>query len=396
MEEITKKIHDIQQLLQGEKAMLNTALKNALDFVEEYGQDARLKKQAISICWELRQQKIAVAEGVTQLVQLLEHIAANPFLLSLADTQRFPIIRLENIAKKYQSHNFNLQPITLSLALGNIMGIVGANANGKSTLIKIMVGELLPDSGKVHFPYFQNTMMLQQSWLSLKHKIAYIPQELPAWHGSLRENLHLEATLHGLTNEENKLRTTFILERLGLTDFIHRAWNELSGGYKLRFTLAKSLIWKPSLLVLDEPLANLDMASQMILLHDLKDLVSSQRFPLSIIITSQHIHEIEQVANELVVLEEGKMIYNGHPQGFQIDSELLIFEFSCQGEWAKLADILRGSPLQSLQKQGNIYIVKYAKKAFSVQQFFQFMEKNALNIQYFRDITTSVKQLFIH
>jgi ABC-2 type transport system ATP-binding protein len=401
MSELNLKLQSIESLLNSDVALLEIALKESLDFVEEYADDANSKQKIVAASLQLRQLKTqkrtdeaAYIDLKQSILQTLKTVGDTPLSISsLANNQ--PIVCLRNIEKSYQSHNFTLKKIDLDFHLGNITGIVGANANGKSTLIKIMVGELLPNSGNIVFPFFQKDMK-EFSWLALKNKIAYVPQELPNWHGSLRDNLHIEATLHGIIGDENILRVDFILERLGLTEFTNRHWHELSGGYKLRFALAKALVWKPAFLVLDEPLANLDMASQMVVLNDLKELVKSTRFPLGIVVTSQHIHEIEQIADQLVVLEQGEIVYQGKPQDFKADGDKLIFEFACTHEWAEMTEILRGSPLQSVQRQGKYFIVQYDKTAYSTAQFLSFLMQHNIALSYFRDITHSVKQLFLN
>ena len=400
MTNLNQKIAAITTLFEGDAALLEGALKEALDIVEEYTDEATLKQRIVEASYQLRQLKqqkktdSALFDDLKkEVLDTLKMVEKGPLSINL-ENAAVSIVCLKNIEKSYQSHNFTLKNVDLDFPLSQITGIIGANANGKSTLIKMMVGELLPNKGTIDFPFFQKTPK-RLSWLELKQHIAYIPQELPDWHGSLRDNLHLETTLHGITGKENILRVDFILERLGLTEFTNRQWHELSGGYKLRFALAKALVWKPSCLVLDEPLANLDMASQMIVLQDLRELVKSQRFPLGIVVTSQHIHEIEQIADQLVVLEQGEIAYQGAPSAFKKDSQKLIFEFACPIEWSELSEILRGSPLLSTQRQGKYTIVQYDKKGYSVTQFFQFLNQNNIEPTYFRDITHSVKQLFL-
>jgi ABC-2 type transport system ATP-binding protein len=401
MTDVSPKLKSIETLLKDNAALLELALKEALDYVEEYGTDPTTKVKIVKASLELRQLKKQNRTLDPQFFQLKNEIWETLLALPTPESsskespsKAQTIVSLHKIEKSYQSHNFTLKNISLDFHLGKIVGIVGANANGKSTLIKIMVGELLPNSGEVNFPYFQQNTK-KMTWLSLKNKIAYVPQELPEWHGSLRDNLCVEATLHGIMGDENILRVDFILERLGLSEFTNRQWHELSGGYKLRFALAKALVWKPPFLVLDEPLANLDMASQMIVLQDLKDLVKSQRFPLGIVITSQHIHEIEQIADSLVVLEQGEIVYEGQPQAFKADGQNLIFEFASDLEWLKINEILRGGEVLSIQRQGKYIIAQYDKKTYSTAQFFSFLMENNAQLSYFRDITHSVKQLFL-
>src|SRR5204863_8033249 len=126
-----------------------------------------------------------------------------------------------------------------------------------------------------------------------------VPTDLPPWYGSLRSNLHYESAIHGIRGADNEREVDYIVERLGLTNELDRRWYELSGGYKLRFALARGLVWKPALLVLDEPLANLDFIAQQVVLKDLRHLTNSLRYPLSVFVSSQHVHEIEDVSDKL-------------------------------------------------------------------------------------------------
>lgn len=181
-------------------------------------------------------------------------------------TKKETIVLLKDIEKQYKKSGFKLDKTNATFVLGEITGIVGANANGKSTLIKLIVGELAQDKGLINYPFFQQKFKRPLNWNDIKQRLAYIPQELTAWDGTMRENLHFEAVLHGLKGAANEAAVQFILDRLNLREHADKTWEELSGGFKLRFALAKALVWQPKLIVLDEPLANLDMMAQMVVL----------------------------------------------------------------------------------------------------------------------------------
>jgi ABC-2 type transport system ATP-binding protein len=178
-----------------------------------------------------------------------ESAASQPIETTTQDTKPI-LVELQNIHKSYQKNSFALQNLSLSFAQGDITGIVGANANGKSTLVKIIVGEHLQDAGTLRFPLWEGDKTTF-SWQKIKQNIAYVPQELPIWHGSLRENIAYEATLHGIFGQKNTDAVEYILQRLGLLDYVDASWQELSGGYKLRYALARALVWHPQLLILD-------------------------------------------------------------------------------------------------------------------------------------------------
>ena len=82
----------------------------------------------------------------------------------------------------------------------------------------------------------------------------------------LVDNLHFAAAIHGIRGKENEDEVDFIIWRLGLDKYRNATWNEISGGFKMRFSLGRALVYNPRLLILDEPLANLDVNTQLLFL----------------------------------------------------------------------------------------------------------------------------------
>jgi ABC-2 type transport system ATP-binding protein len=307
------------------------------------------------------------------------------------------VVRLRGIEKKYTNRKrsgFNLEPCNAVFRLGEITAVVGSNASGKSTLLKMIVGELAQSSGEISFPFFQKQNKYVRSWGDLKHQIAYIPQELPRWAGNLRENIEYEAAIHGILGKECDKSVDYVLERLGLSSYAeNRTWDELSGGYKLRFSLAKALVWNPKLLVMDEPLANLDVAAQIVLLNDLRSLSRSFRQPISVIITSQHIHEVENISDYLLVLNNGHMLYNGKSNEYGINHEFNMFELQST---LSLDEIRRRlDPRLKFQiRQVSYFHTVIVPKAVNSEMFVRCLSEANVPILYFRDISKSVKKTF--
>ncbi len=210
--------------------------------------------------------------------------------------------------KQYPSGNFTLHDISLHLSPKKITGVVGENGNGKTTLLRIIAGELSADEGDVI--YFGEALE-QLSWETIRSRIAYIPQRIPKWHGLLRSNLIFQASIRGIKGPEADFVVGDLIEKLGLEKYADLKWSEISTGYRLRFQLAKMLIGEPDLLVLDEPIANLDINAQEKFLSDLRNIVSEPNRDVSVILSSQQLHEIENVSDSVIFLKKGKMIYEG-------------------------------------------------------------------------------------
>lgn len=217
------------------------------------------------------------------------------------------IIELSNVRKSFGSANFLLGPITLKIEHGEVLALMGANASGKSTLLRVILGELAASSGSVIYPGLPRA----RSYRNLRSTIGYVPQFPTAWQGSLRENLHYYLAARGVRGEENQERVEYYLHRFRLTRFQHQSWSEISGGYKLRFALARELLTEPSLLILDEPLAHLDIESQSELLDLMKSISQRTLRPVTVVLTSQHIYETERFCSNVVILNDGKLVAHG-------------------------------------------------------------------------------------
>jgi len=207
----------------------------------------------------------------------------------------------ENISKSYSTNGFRLNDISFELQSGKISGVVGENGNGKTTLLRIVAGDLSFDQGTI--TYFGGHTIEELGWSTIKSKVAYIPQRIPRWYGGLRDNLIFEAAIKNIKGNKADAVIDDLVEKLGLSKYIHLKWSEISTGYRLRFQLAKMLIGSPDLLVLDEPIANLDINAQNKFLGDLRAIVSENDRNVSVILSSQQLHEIENVADSVIFFE---------------------------------------------------------------------------------------------
>jgi len=296
------------------------------------------------------------------------------------------------LSKRYYSGNspFYLQPSSIQLKTGQITGVVGENGNGKTTLLRIIAGQLLSDTGTIEYPILG---LKGGDWYKIKNQIAFIPQRMDKWHGTLIDNLRFYATIHGIKDVENNKQVEYILHRLGLERFRDLTWSEISSGYRLRFELAKMLMWRPKLLVLDEPLANLDINAQQLFLQDLKFIIKSVRYPLAVILSSQALHEIESVADNIVFIKQGQTLYSGSQKAFGEERTCNTFEISGNFERAQLVDVMNLIPQSKIEDSGTVYIVSVPLE-LSAEEFLQTILMNKLSLNYFRDISFSTRKLF--
>jgi len=298
------------------------------------------------------------------------------------------IFNAENITKAYSLNGFSLNDISFKLKSGHIIGVVGENGNGKTTLLRIVAGDLSINEG--HLEYFNQWDNITNNWLDIKSKIAYIPQRIPKWYGYLKDNLIFEAAIRGIKGDAAEKLINELTEKLGLSEYIHLKWKEISTGYRLRFQLAKMLIGEPDLLVLDEPIANLDINAQNKFLDDLRKIVSEEGRNVSVILSSQQLHEIENIADSILFLKNGSLIYGGEVD--QIGAERQENEFEIQGNFS-VKDLQYLFNNIEIDFVANTYHVKVPLEQESMV-FLKILIEQGFTITYFRDISSSTRKLF--
>ncbi len=292
--------------------------------------------------------------------------------------------------KEYNNSNFQLGPIDVTLQAGEITGVVGENGNGKTTLLRIIAGELQRSMGSITYPRFDYKN--EHDWYAIKQNIAFIPQALPKWRGYLKDNLHFAAANHGVFGKENEKMVKYIIHRLGLSKYINSKWKDISSGYKLRFELAKALVWRPKLLVLDEPLANLDINAKLLFMQDLRMLANIRKYPVTIILSSQQLHEIESVVDNIIFLKEGSTVYNGAVKDFGEKRTRNSFEVGGEFNRDQLYECLKSIEEVTISDTGQSLIIE-VPVGIEGKVVLNLITKEYM-VEYFRDISKSTRKLF--
>lgn len=300
------------------------------------------------------------------------------------------LVSAERLQKTYPSGRFSLGPVDLHLHEGEILGLVGENGNGKTTLLRLLCGELFATAGKLkyHFPF--------TDLYDLRTQLVYIPQRTQTWYGSVFTNLEFTAASYGYTAEENPLVVNLIMARLGLRKFRNYGWKDLSSGYKMRLELAHMLLRKPKILLIDEPLANLDILAQQTILEDFKAIAKSPFRPIGIVLSSQQLYEVEKTSDQVIFLKNGaqKNLHNDTATANGVvEPQHFIYEF--ETEWTKNQLIpLFGNSLVELQFNGGVYIATCTPELIPAH-FLQMITTQNVPLQYFRNISNSTRRFFI-
>jgi ABC-2 type transport system ATP-binding protein len=297
------------------------------------------------------------------------------------------LLEASNISKQYTKGNFSINDISLQINNGSIIGIVGENGNGKTTLLRTLIKQLEADNGQLYYPSFEN-----KTNYNIKSKIAFIPQRIPKWYGSLKDNLHYSAAIAGTTGAENDVYVNFVLQRFGLSKYANLTWNQISSGYRTRFEIARVYLLQPSLIVLDEPLANLDILAQQTFLRDLQMLVKNKNRAMGVILTSQQLYEVEKIADTVLFIKEGRaLVQNSQANNTEETTiEKYILEIETSANKTNLQTALGADIL--IDYNGSYFTL--SSHVHNSNEILQKLISNQIPLHYFRDISNSTKRYF--
>ncbi len=223
--------------------------------------------------------------------------------------------------------------------------------------------------------------------------MVYVPQRIEVLYGSLMQNLQFTLACYDTNPNENWLLANVMLARLGLWPYKDLQWRQLSSGYKMRFELARTLLRRPKVLLLDEPLANLDILAQQIILEDLKFLSQSIRNPFGVILSSQQLYEVEKVSTEVLFLEQGKLKIQGDKD--DLEGDFTIIEIDVNNSKDELLTALSKLEIKQIKFNGGSYIA-YFDVEISMNNVFAEIGKSDLQVKYIRDISKSSRRFFVN
>ena len=225
-----------------------------------------------------------------------------------------PVLQVEGLTTtfKVSDHQVTaLNKVSFTLKAGQVTGLIGPDGAGKTTLMRVIAGLLVPDSGRVRVHGLDTTT----ESITVQSMLGYMPQRFGLYEDlTVQENLDLYADLQGVPGQERKARYDQLMEMTGMAPFTGRLAGRLSGGMKQKLGLACTLIKPPALLLLDEPTVGVDPVSR----RELWSIVyhQVQEEGMTVLLSTAYLDEAERCA-EVVLMFEGRLLGQDRPEKFE-------------------------------------------------------------------------------
>jgi ABC-2 type transport system ATP-binding protein len=217
-----------------------------------------------------------------------------------------PAIEVEALTKQFKGL-IAVDRVSFSVARGSVTGLLGGNGAGKSTTIGIIMGLILPTSGKVRVLGID---MLRERYRVLARMNFESPYVDMPHRLSVRQNLEIFARLYGVGDIAARIGR--LAADLALEDLLDRRVGQLSAGQKTRVALAKALINEPDVLLLDEPTASLDPDTADWVRTHIEAYRRAKR--ATILLASHNMLEVERLCDRVIMLKQGRIVGDGSPE----------------------------------------------------------------------------------
>lgn len=212
------------------------------------------------------------------------------------------LLRIQNITKTYRVTNKTidaLKGVSLDIYKGEVLSLLGVNGAGKSTLSSIIATLHPATSGDI---LYKNSS-IYHDLPSFRMRLGYCPQKPNLNpHLTLEQNLLFAGRLYGMNDDQIKDRISILAKRLGLESYLAQKAEVLSGGYKQRFMIARSLIHNPEFIILDEPTVGLDPHIRRSLWDVIREL---KKDGITVLLTTHYLDEAEKLSDRVVILDQG-------------------------------------------------------------------------------------------
>ena len=266
------------------------------------------------------------------------------------------MIEITGLRKSYESRKRRktttveaVRGVDLTVAGGEIFGFLGPNGAGKTTTLRMLATLIPPDAGDAVIAGCD----LRADPAGVRRNIGYIAQGGSTWDDvTAREELVLQARMHGISKAEAQTRAVAALEAFELTEYADRNCKTYSGGQRRRVDIALGIIHGPKVIFLDEPTSGLDPQSRAHMWDEVRRLRSEG---MTIFLTTHYLEEADALCDRIAIIDAGRIVAEGTPADLKREISGDVVTVSVREEFSeKAAELLAGQPyLRSVDAREN-------------------------------------------
>ena len=226
------------------------------------------------------------------------------------------MIEVSNISKSY-NEVLAVDQVSFSINKGEVLGLLGHNGAGKTTIMKMLTGFLSPDTGSINI----SNMSVSTNTLDIQKIIGYLPENCPVWSEmSIIEYLDFQLSLKNIYGENKKKLMNDAIDRTNIRDRVFDSISSLSRGYRQRVGVAQAIMHNPEVIILDEPTNGLDPTQILSMRNLIKELSTSS----TVILSTHVLQEVEAVCDRVIIIGNGKKLWD-NPIKMQENSHQILF-----------------------------------------------------------------------
>ena len=296
------------------------------------------------------------------------------------------VLSVKKLNKIYRKNIHALKDLNLEVKEGEILGLLGPNGAGKSTFINILAGVTDKTSGEVIVWGFD----LDKNPRQVRVSLGIVPQEInvdPFF--TPKKLLDLQAGLFGVKKKDRITDT--VLELVALKDKSNSYTRNLSGGMKRRLLIAKALVHKPPIIILDEPTAGVDVDLRKNLWDNIRSL---RKLGVTIILTTHYLQEAEELCDRVGIIHKGNLIALDTTENMlnKIQTKTLKFEINKR----IVLDDMNNKDFTILNNTDSEFKIEYNKQEFNIQKIIKLLENQGIVIKDIKSEDPDLEDVFVN
>ena len=296
------------------------------------------------------------------------------------------VLSVKKLNKIYRGNIHALKDLNLEVKEGEILGLLGPNGAGKSTFINILAGVTDKTSGEVIVWGFN----LDKNPRQVRVSLGIVPQEInvdPFF--TPKKLLDLQAGLFGVKKKDRITDT--ILDLVALKDKSNSYTRSLSGGMKRRLLIAKALVHKPPIVILDEPTAGVDVELRRNLWENIRSL---RKLGVTIILTTHYLQEAEELCDRVGIIHKGSLIALDTTENMlnKIQTKTIIFEINKK----VVLNDMSNKDYNILTNTDSEFKIEYNKQEFNIQKIIKLLENQGIVIKDIKSEDPNLEDVFVN